>query len=245
VIDLNGRRLAGVYACGPDAVLSHRSAARLWGVAPRRVEAIEVTCPPGRHPERPRIVTHQILLAPDEMDEIDGIPVTSVFRTVFDVAAVGTEREVERALHEAEVQQLTDRVSLPILLDRHPGHPGNGTVRNVLGAKRPVGISRNDFEERFLALLDANGLPRPRMNASLHVRDSFIEADCLWQRQRLIVELDSRSVHGTESHFHGDRRRDRRLLAEGWRSTRVTWHQLRDEPDEIVADLRDLLGAAD
>lgn len=64
----------------------------------------------------------------------------------------------------------------------------------------------------------------------------------MWRRQRLIVELDGRAVHGTERAFESDRQRDRMLLAEGWRSTRVTWRQLQDEPAAIAADLRELLG---
>jgi len=170
------------------------------------------------------------------------MPVTSVYRTIFDLAAVAGRREVERAWHEAEVRQLTDRVSLPMLLERYPGRRGTRVLRELLGSDEPVGISRNEFEEAFLALVDACGLPRPRMNADLSLRGRFIEVDALWEQQRLAVELDSRSVHGTTKRFESDRRRDRILVAEGFRTMRVTWWQLRDEPDEIVADLKLTLG---
>ena len=96
------------------------------------------------------------------------------------------------------------------------------------GAAR--GITRNDFEELFAALVDAHGLPRPRLNADLEVRGRFFEVDCLWRAQRLVVELDGRAVHGTRRAFEADRERDRMLVAEGWRTMRVTWRQLRENP---------------
>jgi len=173
---------------------------------------------------------------------VDGIPVTSPFRTIFDLAAVAGKREVERAWHEAEVRQLTDQVSLPMLLERYPGRRGTRVLRELLGSDEPVGISRNEFEEAFLALVDAYGLSRPRMNADLSLRGRFIEVDALWERQRLAVELDSRGVHGTKKRFESDRHRDRILVAEGYRTMRVTWLQLRDEPEAIAADLRLALG---
>ena len=169
------------------------------------------------------------------------VPVTSPFRTIFDLAAVGSKREVERAFHEAEVRQLTDRVSLPQLLARYPGRRGAAVLRDVLGGAEPAGVTQNDFEELFVDFLDAHGLPRPRFNATLPIRGRLLRPDCLWERERLLVELDGRAVHGTERAFEGDRRRDRVLLVEGWRSTRVTWLQLRVEPAAIAADLRELL----
>jgi very-short-patch-repair endonuclease len=181
-------------------------------------------------------------VADDERGLVDGIPVTSIFRTIFDFAAVSNLRELERAWHEAEVRELRDRVSLPMLLERYPGRRGAGNVRALLRSEQPVGITRNDFEEAFLALVDAYGLPRPRMNAELALRGRFFEIDALWETQRVAVELDSRSVHGTKKRFESDRQRDRILVAEGWRTMRVTWRQLREEPEEIAADLRLALG---
>jgi hypothetical protein len=177
----------------------------------------------------------------DEIDERDGIPVTSVFRTIFDLAAVLSKRELERALHEAEVRRLTDRLSLPDLLARHPGRRGAANLRAVLASKAPVGVTQNDFEELFVALLDRHGLPRPLLNSTLAVRGRLLKPDCMWREQRLIVELDGGGVHRTARAFESDRQRDRILLAEGWSSLRVTWRQLRDEPGAIAADLGGLL----
>lgn len=89
-----------------------------------------------------------------------------------------------------------------------------------------------------MALLDAHQLPRPRLNTTLALRGRFLEIDCLWRAQRLAFELDGRAVHGTEQAFQSDRLRDRILLAEGWRTGRLTWLQLRDEPESVASDLR-------
>jgi hypothetical protein len=234
--------MAAVLAAGKGAVLSHRSAGRLWRILPPAAEWADITCPPGRVVRRKGIVSHESPVRKDEWFVEDGIPVTSPFRTVFDLAAVLRMRELERVLHEAEVREMRDWVSLPVLLERYPGRRGAKNLRALLGSPEPVGFTRNDFEEGFVALIDAHGLPRPRMNADLALRGRFFEIDALWERERVALELDSRSVHGTKKRFESDRQRDRILVAEGWRTMRVTWRQLQEEPEAIVADLRLALG---
>jgi very-short-patch-repair endonuclease len=232
--------MAAVLAFEPDAVLSHRSAGRLWKVTPRRASLPEVTVSRDIR-LRPGLIRHCAPLSVDEITEIDRIPVTSIFRTIFDLAGVLTLRELERAFHEAEVRELRDRLSLWDLLERYPGRRGAANLRAVLGVRTPVGITRNELEERFVVFLDARGLPRPLLNRTLSIRGRLLEPDCMWPDQRLIVELDGGAVHRTERNFQGDRKRDRILLAEGWRSARVTWAQLRDEPEAIAVDLHGLL----
>jgi very-short-patch-repair endonuclease len=178
----------------------------------------------------------------DEWLVRDGIPVTSPFRTIFDLAAVAEMRELERAFHEAEAREVTDRVSLPMLLERYPGRRGAKNLRTLLETRQPVGITRNDFEEAFVALVDRYGFPRPRMNADLAIRGRFFEIDALWERERVAVELDSRGIHGTHKKFETDRLRDRILVAEDWRTMRVTWRQLQEEPEAIADDLKKALG---
>jgi len=233
--------MAAVLACGDTAVLSHRSAARLWRLLPFGAESVDVTCPEAEV-ERNGITGHRSLLRADEWLRHDAIPVTSPFRTIFDLAAVVPMREVERAFHEAEARQLTDRISLPILLERYPGRRGARNLRALLEARQPGGITRNEIEEAFVALVDRYGLPRPRMNAALAIRGRFFEIDALWERDRVAAELDSRSIHGTHKKFESDRLRDRILVAEGWWTVHVTWRQLQEEPAEIAADLRKALG---
>jgi very-short-patch-repair endonuclease/predicted transcriptional regulator of viral defense system len=236
-ISKRGRWMAAVLASGDGAVLSHRSAGRLWRLLPPAAEWVDVTCS-ATQIERKGIIGHRSALRDDEWLVEDTIPVTSPFRTIFDLAAVLEMRELERAFHEAEVRQVRDRVSLPMLLERYPGRRGTRKVRALLESRRPVVITRNDFEEAFLTLIDAYGLPRPRMNADLALRGRFFEIDALWERERVAAELDSRGVHGTPKKFESDRQRDRILLAEGWRTMRITWRQLQEEPEEIARDLR-------
>jgi very-short-patch-repair endonuclease len=236
-----GRWLAAVLACGSGAVLSHRSAARFWGVFPYDPGEVEVSRDAAGQTRRGAILLRQARLLSDEVEEVEGIPVTSVSRTILDLAAVVPERALERAFHEAEVRQLTSRVSVPQLLERHRGRRGTGSVRSILARREPAGITENDLEELFVTFLDARGLPRPQFNATLPLRGRLLRPDCMWPEQRLLVELDGRAAHGTERAFESDRERDRVLLAEGWRSARVTWRQLRDEPEAVATDLRDSL----
>jgi very-short-patch-repair endonuclease len=241
-ITRKGRWMAAVLAAGERAVLSHRSASRLWRLLPPAAERIDVICPPGRVVRRNGIVSRQAALQDDEWLVHDAIPVTSPFRAIFDLAAVAEMRELERAFHEAEAREVTDRVSLPMLLERYPGRRGSKKLLALLEAGQPVGITRNDFEEAFVALVDDYGLRRPRMNADLALRGRFFEIDALWERERVAVELDSRSIHGTRKKFESDRQRGRILVAEGWRTIHVTWRQLQEEPAAIAEDLKKALG---
>jgi very-short-patch-repair endonuclease len=182
------------------------------------------------------------VLPADERTVVDGIPVTSVPRTVLDLAAVLPKQRLERALNEVEVQGLTDRLSIPDLLARYPRRRGSAVLRSLLGEGAAArGVTKNDFEERFAALVDSHGLPKPRFNADLAIRGRFFSVDCLWANERLIVELDGGAVHGTPRAFESDRERDRLLLADGWRVMRVTWRQLRDQGAAIASDVRKAL----
>lgn len=234
---IESRWMAAVLAAGPDAVLSHRSAAQLWGLVSRSRQRSEVTRPTYFR-SQPRICSHRSLLPVDERTVVDGIPVTTVPRTVLDFAGLASRRQVERVLNEVEVRQLTDPLSIPDLLGRYPRRRGTAALRDLLGEGAEAGgVTRNDFEELFVPLLDLHGLPRPRFNADIFVAGRFVCVDCLWQRERLIVELDGRATHGTLQAFESDRERDRRLIADGWQVIRVTWHQLRNQGPSIASDL--------
>jgi very-short-patch-repair endonuclease len=231
--------MAAVLAAGPGAVLSHRSAAALWGIRNTDRTAIEVIAP--RHCRRPRIEGHRGTLLPDEIDRERGIPVTTPARTLLDLAAVLAPEKLERAINEAEVRRLTSPLPLDALVARHPHRRGTKTIRRIL-EDRGVGdtITRSDLEDRFLALVDANGLSRPKMNEPL----GPYEPDAHWPAQRLVVELDSYSIHTTRRAFDSDRERDRRLQAAGYRVVRITWRQLTYEPSQIAEELSALLATA-
>lgn len=237
---VHGRWMGAVLAAGPEAVLSRRSAGQLWGIVPRSSHRPEVTRPSACR-GLDGIAVHRGLIPPDERGELVGIPVTSVARTQFDLAAVLPKRGLERAMHEAEVKGLTDRLSLWDLMERYPRRRGAANLRAVLGSKTPAGITQSDLEELFVEFLDEYELPRPHLNGTLPIRGRLLKPDCMWPDQRLLAELDGREAHGTDEAFESDRQRDRVLLVEGWRSTRITWRQLRVEREEIAADLRELL----
>jgi Protein of unknown function (DUF559) len=240
-ITVEGRWMAAVLAFGPEAVLSHRSAGQLWGLVPRSRIRPEVTCPT-HVAGRPHLIVHQSALPGDEVVRVRGMPVTSVPRTMFDLAGMLKEREVERAWNEMEVRGYTDRLSVPHLLDRYPGRKGSVLLARLAAREAlPVGITRNELEERFLALIDRFGLPRPRMNAHLALRGRFYEIDCLWEDLRVAIELDGGGAHGTTRAFQKDRERDRILLAAGYRTARITWDHLQDTPAELADDLRRIL----
>ncbi len=234
--------MAATLALGPTSVLSHRSAAELWGLLPPASHAIEVTRGTNAR-DRSRIVIHRGSIPDDERTAVDRIPVTTMPRTILDLAAVASRRQVERALNEAEVLRLTDRLSIPDLLERYPRRRGTAVLRALFEDDQVLrGVTRNDFEERFALLLEAHRLPRPRRNADLWVGGRHFNVDCIWEEHRLVVELDGRAVHRTRWAFESDRERDRILLTEGWRVMRLTWRQLLEEGPRISMDLRTALG---
>jgi very-short-patch-repair endonuclease len=241
LLSQRGRWMAAVLFGGPEAVLSHRSAAELWGIAPRRGRAIDVTRKRGWRASA-GIVVHRSAIPVDEIEAVEGIPCTCVPRTSLDLAGSASRDELERAVNQIEVRRLTHSLSIYDLLERYPRRRGAPLLRALLDdCAQAHGITRSRLEERFAALLASSDLPRPQLNAGLAMRGRFFEVDCLWRKQRVIVELDGMQAHGTDLAFEKDRERDRLLIAEGWRVARITWRQLRDDAPSVLADLRRVL----
>lgn len=235
--------MAAVLASGPKAVLSHYSAAALWMIRPTSRSVIDVTCP---HKSRSwqGIRRHHKALPVDEVAIEEGIPVTTVPRTILDLAADEPLDVVKALLREMEFRELRDRLSLRDLVERYPGRRGVRKVRAVLeGLKdEPAGERKSPLEERFVPFLRRYRLPPPCFNDWIILGDKRFQVDCHWPDLRQIVELDGWQGHGTRTAFRGDRARDRKLRVAGYSVTHITWNQLDDEPDEIAADLRVLLG---
>ena len=242
-VSREGAWLAAVLATGADAVLSHRSAAALWGLHNGSPARPEVTAPHRRR--RADIRTHRIALRPDEVTKEHGIPVTTPARTLLDLAGVVPPHQLERAMHRAEYRRLGSPLSLDALLARYPGRRGTAAMRRIL-ATRNIGsnLTRSELEAEFLALVDAHRLPRPRTNQSIDLADRAVEADAVWPEHRLIVELDGHAAHTTRRAFEADRARDRRLQAQGWRVARITSRQLHQDGPAITAELDALLASA-
>ena len=235
-----GRWMAAVLAGGPTAVLSHQSAGIHWAVLrPSPLMPQITTATRGR--ARPGISVHYSQLRRDEVTAHNGIPVTTVARTLLDLAAVLDRHRLERALAEAEHRRYADSPSLAELIERHRGRRGLATLRAVLSsghARR--GRTRSPLEDRFLRFVDGHGLERPDLNAPLSLGEGFVEVDCLWRPQRVALELDGRDSHLRRRRWEADRRRDRQLLAAGWKPVRVTSEQLDGDRDGLEADLRAL-----
>ena len=241
-LTLEGMWMAAVLAGGPGAVLSHRSAAMLWGFRRTDRALIEITAPAcGRG--RAGIERHRSALPPDEVTMHRGIPVTTVPRTLLDLAAVLSPRQLARALNEAEVLRLGDRLSLSAVVERHPNRQGVPAIRALMESV-DASVTRRELEKRFLEFIADFGLPRPETNAHIYAGGRWFEVDCLWRSQRLVLELDGRATHATRAAFENDRLRDRILQVAGWRIVRITWRQLQDSPAAMAEDLRALLGLA-
>lgn len=233
-----GRWMAAVLAGGDGAVLSHRSAAALWQLLPER-GVIHVTTARTLR-DRDKIRFHTQVLQADETITRDGIPITTVARTLLDIAA-SEPKQFERAFNQAEFRRLYDQTGVRALLGRNPSRRGAGVIRAVL-ERAHVGATRDELEHRFLALVEEQGLPRPELNADLELAPGrWIKPDCLWREARLIVELDGRAAHDTSSRFDSDRERDRILAIEGWTVVRVTWAHVTTDAARLAADLGALM----
>ena len=248
-VSQEGMWLAGVFGAGKGAVLSHRSAAALWLLLPPCPTTVEVTVPTARSPRG--VVAYESRLPANEITEHKGIPVTTLPRTLLDLAAVVPRPAVARAFREAQTKprlgegQARPRLTLDALaalLDRHPGRRGNTTIRAMLAdAGFGTGVTRSELEAAFTRFLRRYSLPPPRRNVYMRVVGLELEADCLWPESRVIVELDSRQFHDTATAFEQDRARDRALAAHGWTVIRVTWRQLHRDELQLARDLRRLL----
>ena len=238
-LEVRGRRMAAVLACGPGAVLSHRTAADALGLLPRASARIEISVPsrvPRRHPGL--LVHRAAALQPDDCTTVDGIPCTTVARTLLDLAAVVGAAELARAIEAAEKRRIFDGRDIAAALERAPGQPGAGRLHTALasytGEPPPT---REEFERRAHELFVRAGLPRPRVNALIDVAGEQFEVDFHWPDRRLIVEADSWEHHKTRAAFERDRRRDQLLTAAGWTVIRVTWRQLTQTPHQVIAAL--------
>ena len=225
---------AAVLALGPGAVLSHRSAAALWGIAPAAAVdgVVDVTVIGRRARLRPAVRVHRVThLESADTRRHANLPLTAPARTLIDFAAGAAHAELTRALAEARVLRLVSDRSLVAALGRAGSRRGAGAVRALLRAQDGPALTRSDAERLFLALIDEAELPRPAAN----VRIEGYEVDFVWRAQKLVVEVDGRAFHVHPEAFERDRRRDQVLAAAGFVVIRVTWLQLVEAGLAVVA----------
>jgi very-short-patch-repair endonuclease len=235
ILGVQGRWMAAVLACGPGAALGYASAAAFWDL--RRgvpaVDGVVVASAGGRARAGLRIHRHPGLRR-DEVTTERGIRVTTPTRTILDYAAIATDRELEYALDQAEVQELTDYPALDAIAQAHRKHRGSARLRRTLvdyeaGADR----TRSDLEKAFLALCERHGLPRPLVNQPL----LGMTVDFVFAAERVAVETDSWRWHRGRAAFERDRERDAVLAAAGYRTLRFTDRQIERAPGTVVAAL--------
>lgn len=237
---------AGVLGAEPNetdavvwpAVASHGSAAYLWGMYRYAPETIDVTAPIRRRAKRRFRVHFSSILAPEDRNECEGIPVTSVPRTLLDLAIRARPHQLDRLLERAEELDLLDVAAVEALLARAGGHRGRGHLGRALAVYRPdPAFTRSRFERLFLRLVRAAGIPAPAMNFNVE----GYELDAYWPDLRFAVELDLFETHGTRAAFERDRLRQEQLKLLGVEMIRVTRPRLRREPDAVLANLAALL----
>jgi very-short-patch-repair endonuclease len=232
---------AALLAYGPGAVLSHQSAAVLWGIRRKRRGPIHVTAPGGRQGLRRRkgIWIHRCKLVPEDRTTRDGFPATTLGRTLFDLAEVVPFDQLKGAAEEADRLKLLRLPELEQCCERGHGRRALRPVRRLIEELRPADEGRSPLEIRFSRFVHDHRLPVPVQNVD--VLDH--EVDALWPAAKLIVELDSWEFHGHRAAFERDRARDPKLLIAGYRTIRITHRRLDREADQLAAEIRQLLAA--
>jgi very-short-patch-repair endonuclease len=221
------RALAAVLACGGGAVLGDGWAAGLWRMLAEPPDPPQVRRS-GHHRTGPAGVDVRRCA---ELDFVvhRGVPVTDPARTLLHLAAVGPIGRLEEALNEALYEKLVTRGQLDRLAAR--GRRGSAAIREL--GRETQGYTRQGAERRLHSLILKAQLPRPTFNATIEGH----AADVLWTEHKLVVEVDGYASHARRRAFEHDRRLDQQRTAAGYRTIRITWRQLVEEPEAIVARL--------
>lgn len=236
-ISNQGHALAAVLAMGPRALLSHASAAWLWGLSSKWALPVHVTVP-GRGSARKEIRAHHApALVDADRSEREGIPATAVPRTLLDLAGSVSTEELTRAVERAEKLEIFDLTAIDHLLARVTGHSGRNRLRRAIAGYRDLPFTRSELERQFFELVDRAGLPRPRVNAFV---DGY-ELDMYWPRHRFAIELDGYEHHRSRAAFERDRVRLEELKILGIEVIRITARRVAAEPGAVMRSIGMLL----
>ena len=232
-----GRALAAVLACGEGAVLSHTSAAVHWGLLTYDPPQPHVTAPASKA-GAPGIRLHRTRsLDARDATTHRGIPITTLARTLLDVAATAPRNHLEHALGQALRNELYDQRAIRDVLQRHRGRRGAKALRTA--TDDDPAFTRSELERRFRALCRRAELPQPL--CSVHVADADLhphEVDFFFPAHRLVVEIDGWRDHGTRVAFERDRAKDAALVAAGYAVLRFTKRQIAEDPDTVAERVR-------
>jgi hypothetical protein len=224
----HGRLWAAVLAS--DGVLTHRTAGDLHALRRSVSARIEVTAPVARRIDG--VLVHRGVVP--EITLIDGLPVTTVERTVLDLADVLRADQLDRVLDEADRRRILDVPTLTGLIGTSNGRRGVGVLRRALASFQPPPFTRSELEIRFLALVEDAGIPAPMVNQML----LGYEVDFHWPSERLVVETDGWGDHGTYAAFVRDSRREAALRIAGYEVLRLSWDQVVRRPGEVLRLIR-------
>ena len=203
-----------------------------------RFSPVELTSSRGRA-GRAGIVLHEGKVHPEERESVSGIPVTSVPRTLLDLAEVVDAQRLERAFEEADRLRLLSIDALERACGRAHGCRGLGACLRLIETIEAPIVTASPLEERFAVFCRDHRLPPPAFNTTV----AGFEVDAQWTKAQVVVELDGFAFHRHRHAFESDRRRDAALQASGYRVIRLTARRLNAEPDAIAAELRQLLGS--
>jgi very-short-patch-repair endonuclease len=231
---VDGRGRLWAAALATNGVVSHRSAAWVWELAPPPASRIEVTTLAASRSLN-SITVHRSRLAPEDIAHHEGLPVTTLARTLVDLADVLTPHRLERICHRAEHLRLLDVKAIDTVLARAPGRRSKA-LRAALNTLTHAGpqLTRSELEDLMLALAAKFALPRPLVNRQVHGK----EVDFLWPEQRLVLEADGAATHATRTAFEEDRARDLHLKTHGYDVIRVTHRMLTTRPHDVARLLR-------
>jgi very-short-patch-repair endonuclease len=234
---LMGRARAAVLACGADAVVSHRSAAEMFGLLPEIGAEVHVTVAGRNLAPREGVRRHRIAaFGPGEVTKMRGVPLTSVARAICDIAATESAKDVERAFQEALYRRIVTDRQLLAVLKREPRRKGAPVIRSLIEDPR---MTRSERERVLLKLIAQAQLPKPLTNVNLH---GYL-VDVYWPEHSLVVEFDGWPAHGHRLAFESNRKRDQVMLAHGVSTMRVTGRHLQHEPIAVAARIAQALQA--
>jgi hypothetical protein len=224
--------LAAVLACGEGALLSGRAAAYLYGLIKGDPPKPEVTTPTQHRPKG--VICHRTRRVTDATT-YRGIPITTVARTVVDMAPGSTPGELAELFHHAVVRFRVKPHHVEAVLKRRPNAKGAQTLRRVINGDERALLSV--LERGFIAVLRKHDLPLPRTN----IPEDGHWVDCRWPKHKLTVELDSYEFHATRHAWQQDYQRERKARRRKDEYRRYIWEDVFEDSDPMIADLRQLL----
>jgi len=233
-----GGELAAVLYYRGHAIVSHRTAALVWGLVESPPDEVTLTVVDSDCRSRPGLRLHRAArIDRSDVQAQRGLPLTSAARTLLDLAGGASGVELEDALAKARGRRLVRDEEIRAAISRAPNRRGASRMSRLLGSGRRSGFTRSKAERRLRALVEAAQLPQPLVNVPL----LGYTVDFLWPDQRVVLEVDGLAYHAGAAAFTRDRRRDQRLTAAGYLPMRATWDDLTEEFLPFVARLAQAL----